>query len=70
MISTVATDALVLKPQAISIHSAKYLSYRNSLIKKKVLSTVNTIKTEITFFAKITQLFKGKEKTLFELCKT
>ena len=35
VISTVATDALVLKLQAISIHSAKYLSYRNSLIIKK-----------------------------------
>ena len=43
MISTVATDARVLKRQAISIHNAKYLSYRTSFIKD-VPSTVNTIK--------------------------
>ena len=49
VISTVATDARVLKRKAISIHSAKYLSYRTSFIKD-VPSTVNTIKTEITCF--------------------
>ena len=54
VISTVATDARVLKRQAISIHSAKYLSYRTSFIKM-LHQQWTQLKTEITLFAKITQ---------------
>ena len=59
--SALATDAIVLKRQASSIHSAKYLSYRTSFIKMLHQQWTQS-KTEITFFAKITQFFNGKEK--------
>ena len=64
VISTVATDARVLKRQAISIHNAKYLSYSTSFIKD-VPSTVNTIKNWNYLFLQKLHNLRVKKKNTF-----
>ena len=44
ILSTVATDALVLKQLAISIHSADLMSIVMDMFKKKIIFIVNNIR--------------------------
>ena len=53
--STVATDVLVLKHQAISIHSAEQISIVLDQIQTKILHSQQKVKLNL----KMAQLFKG-----------
>ena len=60
IISTVATDALVLKHQSISIHSADQISIALDQFQIKYsIHRKQHLWNEITFEKKNTQLFKG-----------
>ena len=57
-----ASDALVLKHQAISIHSADQISIAFDLFQTKILHLLwTTLENKIKFWKKqMTQLFKGQ----------
>ena len=60
ILSTVATDGLVLKYQAISIHSADEMVIVLDQFHTKIIQWSGTIwENKITFWKIITQLFKG-----------
>ena len=60
VVSTVATDALVLKHQAISIHNVDYTFIVLDQFHIKLLHIRWTAsENEITFWKKMTQSFKG-----------
>ena len=60
IVSTVATDALVLKHQAISIHNADktFIVLDQFYIKPQYIRWTAS-ENEITFWKKMTQSFKG-----------
>ena len=60
ILSTVATDALVLKHQAISIHSANLTFIVRGWFHTEILLLwVTILENKITWLKKIIQLFKG-----------
>ena len=61
LFKTVATDALVVKHQAISIHSVdKYLLYLSAFTPQYLILNERHEKVELHFEKKNTQWFKGK----------